>query len=140
MRCFVVILLALLSAAHAARDAVGGGWLHGGAEGEYFANANLGGAPAFTRRDARVDFDWGTLRGPGGSRSPGFADVAADNFSVRWSGQIIARFGETYTFEVQCDDGARLSIKAAGAVNWTTLIDQWSTAGTSSSRSNGFNT
>ena len=46
MRCFLVTLLALLSTSQAARDSVGGGWLHGGADAEYFANP--GGAPAFT--------------------------------------------------------------------------------------------
>ena len=132
----LILLFTLLGILHApsawaaARDAIGGGWLKGGADAEYFANADLSGTPAFTRRDVRVDFDWGALRGPGGSRSPGFAGLGADNFSVRWTGQIMARFGETYQFAVQCDDGARLFIRPAGAATWTTLIDQWSTPGT----------
>ena len=37
--------------------AVGGGFTGGGLLGEYFANPDLAGDPAFTRRDVRVDFD-----------------------------------------------------------------------------------
>ena len=113
-------------------DARGGGWLHGGAVGEYFANADLSGVPSFTRRDVRVEFDWGTLLAPGGSHTPALVAVGADNFSVRWTGQVQARFAESYTFKVVCDDGARLFIKAAGGNVWTPLIDQWSTPGTHS--------
>ncbi|MFN4244092.1 MAG: fibronectin type III domain-containing protein [Tepidisphaerales bacterium] len=108
--------------------AVGGGFADAGLTAEYFANPTLSGSPAFTRRDVRVDFDWGTTRSPGGSRSPGFRDVGTDNYSVRWSGVVIPRFSETYTFKVIADDAVRLLIRpepsgGGGGGGWTTLID-----------------
>src|SRR3954462_12345428 len=75
-----------------ARDvpATGGGFVAGGIQGEYFANPDLVGTPAFTRRDVRIDFDWQN-RAPGGSTSTAFQEVGADDFSVRWTGQVIPR-------------------------------------------------
>ncbi|MEI7730467.1 MAG: PA14 domain-containing protein [Verrucomicrobiota bacterium] len=70
-----------------------------GLNGEYFGSNNFT-TLKFTRTDATVNFDWGT-------NTPG-SGVGADNFSVRWSGQIEPRFTETYTFYVTADDGARL--------------------------------
>ena len=132
LAAFVIAGVAMIleCAAQTPADAVGGGWLNGGAVGEYFANADLGGQPSFTRRDVRVDFDWGTLRGPGGSNAPALAAVGADGFSVRWTGRVQGRFAESYTFTVTCDEGARLFIKPAAGSVWTQLIDQWSTPGT----------
>lgn len=127
---FAGLVMVLKCAAQTPADGIGGGWLNGGAVGEYFANANLGGQPSFTRRDVRVDFDWGTLRGPGGSSAPALAAVGADGFSVRWTGRVQARFAESYTFMVVCDDGARLFIKPVNGGVWTPLIDQWNTSGT----------
>jgi hypothetical protein len=129
----VLIGMAILfgqSVASWAGDAVGGGWLQGGALGQYYNNATLTEPPSFTRRDVRVDFIWGTLGKPGGSRSPGFADVGNQNFSVRWAGQIMPRFSESYTFKVIGDAGARLYFKPTNSVVWTTLLDAWSSAGT----------
>ncbi|MCJ7808356.1 MAG: PA14 domain-containing protein, partial [Dehalococcoidia bacterium] len=46
--------------------------------------------------------------------------VDADNFSVRWTGQLAVPYpGETYTFTTETDDGVRLW------VNDTLVIDQW---------------
>jgi len=126
----MVILLGQSVVAALAGDAVGGGWLQGGAWGQYYNNATLTEPPSFTRRDVRVDFTWGTLGKPGGSRSPGYADVGNQNFSVRWTGQIMPRFSESYTFKVICDAGARLYFKPTNSVTWTTLLDAWSSAGT----------
>jgi hypothetical protein len=42
-----------------------------------------------------------------------------DNFSVRWTGQVVPLFTETYTFETACDDGSRLWI------NDKLVIDNW---------------
>ena len=125
----MVILLGQSVAAWAG-DAVGGGWLQGGALGEYYYNATLTDPPSFTRRDVRVDFNWGTLRKPGGSRSPGFADVGNQNFSARWTGQIMPRFSENYVFKVTANTGARLFSSPTNSGNWTTLLDAWNTAGT----------
>jgi len=101
-------------------------------DAEYFANANLSGTPAFTRRDIRINFDWGTVLPVGGSTAPGYRDFPRDNFSVRWTGRIVPRFSETYSFTLDADDGARLFIKATNAPAWTSVIDAWSTPGISS--------
>jgi hypothetical protein len=104
---------------------VGGGFTAGGIVGQYFNNTSLNGSPSFTRRDVRIDFDWGTTIKPGGSISPGFRDIGADNYSVRWTGQVAPRFSETYTFRTTTDEGVRLFARPAGAPTWTTLIDAW---------------
>jgi hypothetical protein len=111
-------------------DAIGGGWLHGGVVGQYFNNPTLTDPPAFSRTDVRINFDWSTTGRPGGSRSPGFADVNATNFSVRWTGQIMPRFSELYTLKVACESGARLYIAPANSTNWTVLLDAWNNPGT----------
>ena len=49
--------------------AAGGGFTAGGVLGQYFANPDLDGSPAFSRTDVRIDFDW-QGRAPGGSTSP----------------------------------------------------------------------
>jgi hypothetical protein len=110
-------------------DAVGGGFTAGGLDGDYFANAELRGPPAFARRDVRIDFDWPRGLAPGGSVSPDFARAPADRFSARWTGKVIARFSEPYTFEVDADDGARLSWRRPGADQWTVAIDKWTASG-----------
>lgn len=105
--------------------AVGGGFTAGGLFGEYYANATLSGTPSFTRRDVRVDFDWQD-RAPGGSRSPEYQQVGADRFSVRWTGQLVPRFNETYTFRTTSDDGVRVWIRPTMSADWAMLIDNWS--------------
>ena len=109
----------------AASDARGGGILHGGLVGEYFANDALAGVASFSRRDVRVDFDWGTLRRPGGSNAAADAAVGTDHFSVRWSGQLAARFSESYTFFVEtgADELATLELRAEGAGSYATVVN-----------------
>lgn len=58
-----------------------------------------------------VDFNWG-------NQSPNSL-VAADNFAVRWTGQVQAKPTETYTFYTRSDDSVRLWI------NGQLLIDNW---------------
>jgi hypothetical protein len=103
---------------------VGGGVLEGGFQGEYFAANGLTGSPAFERRDVRIDFDWGVQGRPGGSRSPGFREVGTDGFSVRWTGRVVARFSERYTFVVSADDEARLWMRGPGVAEWVLLAIQ----------------
>jgi hypothetical protein len=47
------------------------------------------------------------------------SSLPADNFSVRWTGQVQPKYSETYTFYTNSDDGIRLW------VNGTPLIDNW---------------
>jgi hypothetical protein len=84
---------------------VTGGW-----NGEYFSNRNLSGAPTLTRRDAAINFTWGS-----GSPDP---SLPADSFSARWTGSTSFDMG-VYRFHVIVDDGARLW------VDGNLLIDGW---------------
>jgi hypothetical protein len=79
--------------------------------GTYFTSTNLT-APAVVRVDETVDFDW-ALKAP-------HPQLAADNFSVRWEGQLNPKFSEQYTFYTQSDDGVRLWVNGVQLVNnWT---------------------
>jgi hypothetical protein len=105
-------------------DAVGGGFTAAGLWGDYFGNPGFAGPPAFSQRDVRIDFDWGLAGRPGGSTSPGFDAVGHDGFSVRWTGRVVARFGEPYTFDVDSDDDVRLWLRDKGSGRWTALVDR----------------
>ena len=54
--------------------------------------------PGFHAQDVRIDFNWGTTAQPGGSPDPAFASVSHNNFSVLWTGDVIPKFSQTYTF------------------------------------------
>ena len=82
-----------------------------GLAGAYFNNANLSGSPVATRIDKTVNFAW--------SGSPGVSGVGADNFSVRWTGQVSPKYTGLYTFLTRSDDGVRLF------VNGQRIIDNW---------------
>jgi hypothetical protein len=120
--------LALQSLESREVPATGGGFTGGGITGEYYPNANLAGTPAFVRRDVRIDFDW-QAGAPGGSTSPEYRAVGGDNFSVRWTGQVVPRFNETYTFHTVSDDGLRLWLRPPGSNDWVLLIDHWAPHG-----------
>jgi hypothetical protein len=96
--------------------AVGVGRLSGGngngLYADYFANTTLSGTAAKHRIDTIVDNSWGA-----GTPDPA---VTAGNFSARWTGQVQPYTTETYTFEVEASDGARLW------VNNQLLVDNWS--------------
>ena len=49
-----------------------------GLKGEYFSNPNFSGAPAVTRVDKQIEFDWAAA-----SPAPG---IGITNYSVRWTG------------------------------------------------------
>jgi len=84
----------------------------GGIKGEYFNNMDLSGIPALSRVDPQINFNWASSE----------ADplVGADQFSVRWTGEVEAVFTETYTFYTNSDDGVRLWVDGRQLVdNWT---------------------
>lgn len=92
--------------------------LQSGLLGLYWTNqtpANaFTGAPTWTNVDGTVNFDW-ALAGP-------VFDVYAptDNFAIRWVAELQPPYnGQTYTFYVKSDDGARLW------VNGQLLVDKW---------------
>lgn len=101
----------------------GGGFADQGLTGTYFSNHDFTNE-VFTRKDARLDFDWGSTVKPGGSTAPGYRDVGVDNYSVRWSGRLIPRFSEAYTFSGYADDVFKLEIKQRGPTEYTTVVDQ----------------
>lgn len=89
-----------------------GSTVTGGWKAEYFANRELRGTPVLSRRDAVIDFAWG-------SAAPD-ASLPADSFSARWTGTT--GFDQAiYRFHVIVDDGARLW------VDGDLLIDSWKT-------------
>jgi len=64
-----------------------------------------------TRIDPQISFDWEY-----GSPDP---SIEADNFSVKWTGEVETAFTETYSFYANTDDGVMLR------VNDQLLIDNW---------------
>jgi hypothetical protein len=82
-----------------------------GLQGDYFSNATLTGAPVLTRQDPNINFDWG-YGSPDGL-------VPSDYFSVRWTGSIVPRYSERYTFTINSDNGRRVW------VNNQLIIDKW---------------
>jgi len=79
--------------------------------GEYFNNPWLSGAPALTRDDLSINFNWGL-----DSPLPGY--LGQDYFSIRWTRSQHFAAGN-YRFTVVADDGVRLW------VNGHHLIDAW---------------
>lgn len=87
-----------------------------GLKAEYFTGTRPGANRArITRIDPFVDNHWGS-----GSPAPG---MPADQFSVRWSGFVQARYSGEHSFYTVTDDGVRLW------VNNQPLIDNWTDHG-----------
>lgn len=90
-----------------------------GLRAEYFDD------PAFKvlkleRVDPTVDFRW-----ENGSPAPA---LDLNTFSVRWTGSVVPRYSETYTFHTQSNDGVRLW------VDGKLLIDDWAIHATTENR------
>jgi len=81
-----------------------------GIKGQYYKDMELK-ALVLTRVDPGINFNWGAA-------APD-SKVPADNFSVRWTGELEAEFTEPYTFYATCDDCVRLW------VNNKLLFDKW---------------
>ena len=81
-----------------------------GVKGEYYKDTELK-TLVLTRVDPGINFNWG----------PAAPDpqVPADNFSVRWTGELEVPFTSTWTFTSNCDDCVRLWI------NDQLLFDKW---------------
>jgi len=104
--CFV-FLLALVGSANGVEGLIG----------EYYERdaANPWQVLLMKRLDPMVNFSWG-------DNSPD-PSVPADNFMVRWTGEVETPISATYTFHTQSDDGIRLW------VNDEQLIDNWTDHG-----------
>ncbi len=101
----LVALIALCFGAQAIPATAQSAWY-----AEYFANRDLSGAPALTRYDDTLHFEWGT-------GSPGNS-IPADNFSTRWTRDAWFETG-TYRFSYRSDDGIRIW------VGDTLVVDDW---------------
>ncbi len=85
-----------------------------GLTAEYFLTRNLTDR-AIVTVDRGLDLNWGKI--------PPRLEVGETEYSVRWSGQIIPRYSELYTFTLDAGDGARLW------VDGRLLVDGWNAAG-----------
>lgn len=85
-----------------------------GLRATYYQDRDLD-VPVVTRVDSRIDFDWGN--------APPLPDFRKDNFAVRWEGQLVPRYSETYTVFAGSDDGIRVW------VGERQIVDNWKTQG-----------
>jgi beta-glucosidase len=86
-----------------------------GLSAEFFNNPTLSGESVFRRVDPQVDFDW-----DGGPPAPG---IRGTNFSVRWSGELVAQVEGDYVLGGSADDGFRLFLEGER------IVDDWSNHG-----------
>ncbi len=84
-----------------------------GLKAEYYDNIDFTNLKV-TRTDATVNFNWGD-----GSPDP---SIGADTFSARWTGQVQAKYSETYNFYTTSDDGVRLWVNGQQIIN--KFVDQ----------------
>ncbi|WP_116807167.1 glycoside hydrolase family 3 protein [Steroidobacter cummioxidans] len=85
-----------------------------GLKGEYFRGRDLAGAPVMTRIDSRIAFRWDrgaptddlAARGELSNEQA----LAGDDFSVRWTGQLLPPTSGKYELVVGANDGVRLYI------------------------------
>jgi beta-glucosidase len=73
-----------------------------GLRAEYFANGEWKGEPALTRDEAQVDYNWAA-----GAPVP---QLPADNFSVRWTAQLVAPESGKYTIGFTGNGGVRVTL------------------------------
>ncbi|NJX16134.1 glucan 1,4-alpha-glucosidase [Tamlana crocina] len=71
-----------------------------GLKGEYFKNKNWEGNPEFIKNDSVVDFIW-TLKRP-------IENLTTDEFSVRWTGQLIPNESGKYRIGLRASSAGKL--------------------------------
>ena len=74
--------------------------IQGGLEGHYYTNRWFSGSPYSTQYDATINMNWG--------EGDIIENVAANYVSIQWEGFLLPAYGELYTFELNCNDGAKL--------------------------------
>ena len=108
-----------------------GGTLHGNAStygGSVFSGSGTGllgtyyrgtdfDTPVGTELDPIIDFTWT-------NSWPGFG-LGSSNYSVRWTGQLVAPASGSYTFYTTSADGVELFLQDPATGVWQTLIDDW---------------
>lgn len=121
LRAVCVLTLGLATPAMAMGDGLAGSYWNF----SVVANGNVfpGGAPNRTRVDATVNFDWGNGAPAGG--------INADDFAVRWDGMLEAPQSGGYILSTHSDDGVRLWVNGALAIdNWTLHSPTWNDSAT----------
>ncbi|MEH1863116.1 MAG: PA14 domain-containing protein [Nostoc sp.] len=88
-----------------------------GLKAEYYDNIDFTNLKQ-TRIDPTVNFNWRA-----GSPDP---SIGADTFSARWTGQVEAKYSETYNFYTTADDGVRLWVNGQQIID--KFVDQPATA------------
>jgi len=86
-----------------------------GLKADYFNNRDLSGPSVLTRIDPNVNFNWGT-------ESPAPGVVNLDDWSVRWTGQLVAPGTGTYEIGVNADNGVRVFLDDH------LVVDSWTDA------------
>jgi beta-glucosidase len=104
-----------------------------GLQAEYFRSKDLSGRAALRRVDPTVSFRWDSLSPTGDlvarGEIPASESVPVNDFSVRWSGQLLPPVTGKYQLRVAGDDGFRLFIGDKLA------IDHWLSGEGTSERS-----
>jgi beta-glucosidase len=122
--------LAAIDAAYLRPDA--GSSVHG-LRGEYFRGREMSGSPVLTRTDTAIEFKW--YRGSPTSDLVARGEVPADramgndDFSARWTGELVPPASGDYELTVTGDDGFRLW------VDGNAVIDEWTTTSRARARS-----
>lgn len=105
----LILLAALAPTASASQGPVPAGasaWT-----GEYYNNVTLSGPPSLVRDDTKIDFFWPQ----GASPAPGW--VNTDHYSVRWTRFINFDVSGNWTFTSVNDDGMRVWVNGAIALD-----------------------
>lgn len=79
-----------------------------GLKGDYYDNVDFTGTLK-TRYDANINRTWNS--------SAPISGIQPTTYSVRWTGQVMPAFSQTYTFFVTSSDGARLMVNGQALVN-----------------------
>lgn len=92
-----------------------------GLKGEYFRGRDFAGAPVMTRVDARIAFRWDRGAPTDDLAARGELSnaqaLAGDDFSVRWTGELLPPTSGKYEIVVGANDGVRLYLDDRLIVN-----------------------
>jgi alpha-D-xyloside xylohydrolase len=94
-------------------DMISADGIPGGLTGDYYTGQNFD-TKVLSRVDSKIN-----LLLPKASTDGPVPGVGHDNFSIRWTGQVVAPDGGPYSFVTHSDDGVRLWIDGK------LLIDDW---------------
>jgi beta-glucosidase len=86
-----------------------------GLTAEFFDNTTLSGSPVFSRIDSSVNFEWNNVSPAQG--------VPAQNFSIRWCGNLVPHVDGDYRLGADTDGGSSLFLDEKK------IIDDWNPHG-----------